>query len=265
MTNINGVLAELKTNGVAMVPDLLNSAGVKGIRDNLAPFLERGESGRNDFEGLDTQRVYTLVARGKVQQDLVEHPVIIEVLDQLLKPNYLLSANQAINIHPGETAQNFHSDDPFYPLPRPRPPISISVIWAITDFTEENGATDFAKGSHTLGASVPEFAESDITPGVMSAGSCMIYYGTTLHRGGNNKSSAARLGISNQYCEPWARTQENFFLAVPHDRVRTMSEQVQSLLGYSIYPPFMGQLSGSHPRKALEENYVVPVVQQEAS
>lgn len=256
-------LKTLEHDGLVVLPDLLCEEELSGIRQNLAPFLGSGLKGRNDFEGLKTQRIYTLVARGKVQQDLVEHPVIMALLDRLLRPNYLLSANQAINIHPGETPQNFHTDDPFYPLPRPRPAISISTMWAITDYTETNGATDFVKGSHTWGEGVPEIDNESITPGVMSAGSCTVFYGTTLHRGGQNKSSAARLGISNQYCEPWARTQENFYLGVPKDRVRNMSPRVKSLLGYSIHPPFMGQLSGSHPVKALDEGYVTPVERQE--
>lgn len=263
MVDINAALETLGKDGLVVLPNLLDPVEVKGIQDALAPFLGKGLTGRNDFEGLKSERVYTLVARDKVFQDQVEHPVILAIMDRLLKPNYLLSANQAINIHPGETPQNLHSDDPFYTLPRPRAPISISTMWAITDYTDTNGATDFVKGSHKWGDGVPQIDEKDIRPGIASAGSCIIYYGTTLHRGGRNISDAPRLGITNQYCEPWARPQENFFLGVPRDRVRDMSPRVQALLGYSIHPPFMGQLSGSHPVKALEEGYVTPVERQE--
>ena len=94
----------------------------------------------------------------------------------------------------------------------------------------------------------------------MDAGSCVVFAGTLLHRGGANNSEETRSAFSNQYCQPWARTQENFFLAIPPAMVAKMSPRVQALLGYSIHPPFMGQLSASHPRKALEPDYVPPVM-----
>ena len=94
----------------------------------------------------------------------------------------------------------------------------------------------------------------------MAAGSCVVFAGTLLHRGGANNSDKTRCAFSNQYCQPWARTQENFFLAIPPEKVREMSPRLQSLLGYSIHPPFMGQLSASHPKKALEPGYVPPVM-----
>jgi ectoine hydroxylase-related dioxygenase (phytanoyl-CoA dioxygenase family) len=68
-----------------------------------------------------------------------------------------------------------------------------------------------------------------------------------------------RTAISNQYCEPWARQQENFFLAIPKERAATMSPRVQSLLGYSVHPPFMGQVTARHPRKVLDPAFVNPL------
>ena len=102
----------------------------------LAPYL--GESalhGRNDFEGYSTNRVYALLAKAPSVAELVEHPDVVALLDELLLPGYLLSANLAINLLPGETAQGLHTDDGFYRVPRPRPAIGVSAIWAIDDFT----------------------------------------------------------------------------------------------------------------------------------
>jgi ectoine hydroxylase-related dioxygenase (phytanoyl-CoA dioxygenase family) len=93
---------------------------------------------------------------------------------------------------------------------------------------------------------------------MMPAGACMVFAGTLLHRGGGNSADTTRRAFSNQYCQPWARTQENFFLAIPPAEAARMSPAVQSLLGYSIHPPFMGQLSAYHPRKALEPGFVPP-------
>ena len=97
----------------------------------------------------------------------------------------------------------------------------------------------------------------------MTAGCCLVFAGTLLHRGGANHSAGTRRAFSNQYCQPWARTQENFFLAIPQREVAAMSATVQSLLGYSIHPPFMGQLSAYHPAKALHEGFVPPAYRVE--
>jgi len=88
----------------------------------------------------------------------------------------------------------------------------------------------------------------------MPAGSVIVFLGTLLHRGGANRSERARLAISNQYCQPWARQQENYTLAIAAERVRRMPERVQALLGYSIHPPFMGHVEGVHPRRLLERS-----------
>ncbi|MBI5277097.1 MAG: phytanoyl-CoA dioxygenase family protein [Burkholderiales bacterium] len=265
-------MAGLHAKGFSIIPDFLDPAALTRVREALASHLQ-SHSGRNNFEGFKTERVYTLVARGKIFEDIAEDPPILAILDQLLQPGYLLTASQAICIHPGETPQPIHYDDSFYPIPRPRKSISISTIVAVDDFTEENGCTEVIPGSHLWSdeqvagtydgrdhdAPMPPEIERQLVPVVMPAGSCVVFHGTLMHRGGANRSAKPRLAFSNQYCEPWARTQENFFLGVPPDIVRTMSPRLQVLLGYEIMPPFMGHVTASHPRKVLAEGYVAPV------
>lgn len=266
-------LAALQSRGYTLIEDFLDAATLAEVRAGLAPHLDR-HSGRNNFEGTLTERVYTLIARGKVFERIVEDARVLALLDALLAPNYLLTASQAICIHPGETPQPIHADDLFYRLPRPRSAISVSTIVAVDAFTADNGGTELIPGSHAWGdarvagiydgfahdAPVREELERQLLPTVMPAGACVVFLGTLLHRGGANRSSAPRLAFSNQYCEPWARTQENFFLGVPPELARTMSPRVQSLLGYSIWPPFMGQVTASHPLKSLAPGWVAPAL-----
>ncbi|MDH3653769.1 MAG: phytanoyl-CoA dioxygenase family protein [Myxococcales bacterium] len=259
-------------SGYVVLQRLLNEDELGEVRDALAPLLAQGPSGRNDFEGTKTQRVYTLVARGKVFERLVEHPVVLSMMDELLLSNYLLTANQAISIAPGETPQPAHSDDAFYTVPRPRPAVSVSTMWAIDDFTEANGATEVIAGSHRWtdeqledlydrddSDTLAPHHQAQLQPLIMPAGSCAVFAGTLVHRGGANRSSAVRRAISNQYCEPWARTQENFFLAVPSEKVTKMSPRIQAMLGYSIHPPFMGQVTARHPLKTLDPDFENPL------
>lgn len=255
----------LRRDGFTIIDEFLTPAQVEAARTALRPHLG-SHFGRNSFEGLETERVYTLVARGKVFEDATEDARLMALLDRFLQPGYLLTASQAICIYPGEKAQTVHFDDPFYRQRRPRAAISFTMICAIDDFTAENGATDFIPGSHLWGEPDPSRTEAQIEaalrPAVMRAGSAIVMQGTLLHRGGANRSQAPRLAFTNQYCEPWARTQENFYLGIPREWVARMSPRLQSLLGYEIWPPFMGQVTASHPRKALEGDWVPPVVAQ---
>lgn len=253
----------LRDDGYTVIEDFASAADLIEVRAALAPHLG-SHTGRNPFEGLETERVYTLVARGAVFERLTAEPRLMDLLARFLQPGFLLTASQAISIHPGEAAQALHTDDGFYRQPRPRPAISLSVIVAVDPFTDLNGATDIIPGSHTwsdtqIAALDPAEAARMLRPMVMPAGAAIVFQGTLVHRGGANRSEAPRLAFTNQYCEPWGRTQENFYLGVPRDQVKAMSPRLQDLLGYNIWPPFMGQVTGSHPLKSLEDGWVPPV------
>src|SRR5438874_3360111 len=124
-------VAELERQGYVVLPDVLTADEVLEVRDALAPHLARGPRGRNEFEGYDTQRVYCLVAKSRAFDRLVLDPLMLEVSERVLGPNFLLTATLAIKLEPGESAQDFHYDDIFYRLLRPRPTYSVSTLWAI--------------------------------------------------------------------------------------------------------------------------------------
>jgi ectoine hydroxylase-related dioxygenase (phytanoyl-CoA dioxygenase family) len=264
-------LARIEAQGFTILEDFLDAEGLARFRQALAPWLGLYR-GRNPFEGLATERVYTLVGRGAIFEDIAAEPRVLAILDRLLLPNYLLSADHAICIHPGEAAQDVHHDDSFYPWPRPRPAISIAVIGAIDEFTAENGATVLYPGSHrwplercvALRGALAAGERTDDTESAvaltMKPGAIGIFPGTLMHGAGTNRSNAPRLAFTNQYCEPWARTQENFYLGVPKEKVRRMRPELQVLLGYELRRPgdIMGQVGGYHPAKALDPDWVPP-------
>jgi ectoine hydroxylase-related dioxygenase (phytanoyl-CoA dioxygenase family) len=241
-------LAALQRDGYVILPDLLTPAELGEIRDAVAPLLDR--HGRNGFEGRTTQRVYSVLNKTRTCDRIADHPRVLALLDRLFLPNYLLSMLQVINILPGEQAQLLHTDDGFYPLPRPRAALGAATICAIDDFTADNGATDIVPGSHLWGQRTPEQTERE--PVVMKAGSCVFFLSTLWHGGGANRSAAPRLAVTAQYCEPWLRPQEAFTLSTTRDTVRAVSEDIRRMLGYSIHPPFIGQVDGMHPKRLLE-------------
>jgi hypothetical protein len=243
-------MAALARDGYVIWENLLTDQECRQIRDTVLPWL--GHTGRNSFEGRRTQRIYSVLSRTRVCDRLVDNPRVLAVLDRLLMPNYLLSALQAINIQPGEAAQLAHHDDGFYPIPRPRAPLAAATIWAIDDFTADNGATVLYPGSQHWGKRRPGPDDQSL-PVVMSAGSCVIFVGTLWHGGGANSSAADRLAVTAQYCEPWLRPMEAFTLSVSRDTARTVSDDLRRMLGYSIHPPFVGAVDGLHPQRLLED------------
>jgi len=244
-------LESLKRDGYVMIRDLLPRDEVEEVRAGLAPLLDH--RGRNEFEGTLTQRLYAVPEKTRVTDKLIEHPRILALLDHLLLPGYLLSQCQAINIQPGETAQALHSDDGFYPVPRPRPAFSAATVWAIDEFTEENGSTVIVPNSQDWPQGRLPGPADETIKAAMTPGSVIFYPGTLWHGGGANTSQAARLGVTCQYCEPWLRTQENYFLSLSKETVRGLSEDMKRMMGYSIYPPFIGMVNGLHPKRTLED------------
>ena len=206
--------AEIRERGYPVLEGALDSDTLARFRAELQPFLDDGRLGRNDFEGYSSKRVYALLAKTPTVADLVEHPDVLGMVDEFLMPNYLLTSCLAIDVHPGETRQSFHFDDGGVNQPRPRRPAGISTIWAIDDFTDDNGATEVIPGSHLWGDKRPDPESAEVVRVTMSAGSVVVFAGTLWHRGGANHSDANRLGITPQYCEPWARQLENMILAV---------------------------------------------------
>ena len=263
------LLERLHADGYLILPSLLPAAQVQAIRAALQPWLRGDKPGRNDFEGFHSERVYALLAKSPVFADLATHPLVLDVCEAVLGPNFMLSACLAINTHPGETVQPLHFDDSFYRVPRPRPAYGISAFWTIDDFTPENGPTEIIPGSHLWGDDAPVGtalhtvfeqggvggleSHPDMQPVIMPAGSLMLAMGTLWHRGGANNSAAPRLLITPQYCVAWGRQMESMLLSVPPAIVARYPERVQQLLGYSIHPPFMGHANGVHPARTLKD------------
>jgi len=248
---IADLLADVQESGFVIIHDLIPSDVIARIRAESEPFLMY--DGRTEFEGHKTRRIYSVIEKTLACNPLVEHPLVLALLDQLLMPNYLLSQLQVINVMPGEIRQPLHHDDGFYPLPRPRPPVGAALIWALDDFTAENGATLVYPRSHLWGdVASDEIDVAEMVPAVMPAGAAVFFVGTLWHCAGANHSDAPRLAATTQYCEPWARQQENYSLAISRERAKQCSDRVQSLLGYSMQFPFIGFVDGRDPKRLLQ-------------
>ncbi|MHB1487186.1 MAG: phytanoyl-CoA dioxygenase family protein [Acidimicrobiales bacterium] len=247
---LSDVRRAMETEGFAVVPGVLGAEPLKRARQELYRILEETPRGRNAFEGFGTQRIYALFAKTRAFDEAATDPLVLGVAEATLGAAFQLSGATGIHIGPGEEAQILHYDDAIYPLPRPHGEVVMSSLWALDDFTEANGATRMVPGSHRW---VGEQAGPDTATvaAEMPAGSVLFYPGSFWHGGGANGTVAPRLGVLLNYVASWIRPQENHVLAVPRSVVAGLPERLQELLGYNIYPAFVGYVDGRHPRRVL--------------
>ncbi len=243
----NDVVAALMQDGGVIVADQVSDDVIDRILENLrGPFDEQGHKFQNDFNGYTTLRLGGILGLSRASADLIAHPRVMEVADAVLKrhcSSYRIGSTTAIEIHPGEKAQVLHRDDGFYPLRLPDVEFQISAMWALHDFTVENGATRIVPGSHH-DRDIDSAEEKDVEQAVMSRGSVLFYLGSTLHGGGANTTNAARTGLINTYSLGWLRQEENQYLTVPREIADSYPDHVRRLMGYQAHGRYLGVYPG---------------------
>jgi ectoine hydroxylase-related dioxygenase (phytanoyl-CoA dioxygenase family) len=233
-----------------LAPDLVDAlvADLDRLHNDLAV-----KPADNSFEGHHTLRVYNLLVHGELWQQVPLHDAVLPVVEGVLDRGCLVSSLSSITILPGETAQPIHADDQLIPIPKPHPPTVCNTMWALTDFTEANGATRLVPGSH-LAADNPVYGgEYETIAAEMPKGSVLVWHGSLWHGGGANRTDERRVGIAMNYCAGYIRQQENQQLGIPVALARTFPKRLQQLLGYSVYNGLIGHIDKHDPRTLLLE------------
>ena len=235
-TPVEEILSILEEDAGLIIDDFLTAESINLIKEDLKPYLAVTRNGQDEFTGFETKRVGALMARSKTCQDLALNPLINKMADGFLGPhceNYQLHFTSAIQIGPSETSQILHRDRGVWGgfIPR-RIETQLSTVWAISDFTQENGATQAVPGSHKWDKNREPLPE-EIAYAEMKAGSVFIYTGSVLHGGGTNNTDSPRLGVFLHYAPGWLRQEENQYLSCPPEIAKDFSPELRSLIGYS--------------------------------
>jgi ectoine hydroxylase-related dioxygenase (phytanoyl-CoA dioxygenase family) len=234
--------------------------------DALAADLDRLEAeldiapATNSFEGSATWRIYNLLVHGDLYERIPVHPNVLPIVEGVLDYGCLVSSLSSIAIGPGETAQPIHADDQLIPLPKPHPPTVCNTMWALTDFTEANGATRIIPGTHLLDHSPNYGQEYDSIAAEMPKGSVLVWHGSLWHGGGANTTDERRVGIAMNYCAGYIRQQENQQLGIPTEVARGFSPRLRELVGYSIYNGLIGHIDKHNPAHLLLDSDDSPLV-----
>jgi ectoine hydroxylase-related dioxygenase (phytanoyl-CoA dioxygenase family) len=233
--SINAVVEAIRLDGAVIVDHLVSDELLDQMTDELGASLAETESGSDEFNGLHTRRTGALIARSEAVRQLVQHPLILGATAEILShsTNFQLHITQAIAIGPDSPAQAIHRDQwawDFFPFPDGYE-VECSAIWALTDFTEANGATRVVPGSHLAGDG-KSYVEEDSVPAEMERGSVVFYTGSEYHGGGANRSNETRIGVQCSYALGWLRQEENQYLSVPLDIAKTLPVDLLRLMGY---------------------------------
>lgn len=232
-----GEVAEvIAREGAVIVDSLLSREEVDAVMAELRPWIEKTKPGNDSFNGRNTRRTGALIARSPICRKLVMHPLAIGTAERFLAhaTSYQLHLTQVISVGPGEPAQRIHRDQwafDLFSFPKGFE-VQCNTIWAMTDFTEENGATRVIPGSHRFDDKL-QFTVKDTIAAAMSKGSVLFYSGSVYHGAGANRSGADRIGLQFIYNLSWLRQEENQYLACPLEIARTLPVELLRLMGYA--------------------------------
>ncbi len=247
------LIEALDRDGVAIVEEALSPEQLEGMNADLDGLIAAAAPGTpnhvefmQSFYGFDTIRIDGLPGKSGTYVDVLQNERLLALADHYLQPHcihYLLNTAQLIQIGPGESAQGLHRDDQAwmhhpkhaYADPFSQPQLEVEAIYALSDFTAENGGTRVVPGSHRWPLDRQPEAQ-EIVSAEMPEGAAIHYLGSTIHSGGENTTAdQSRRGLFTGFVVGWLRTEENFFLSTPIEAVRDMPERVQGLLGYDNY------------------------------
>jgi hypothetical protein len=256
-TAVEAVVDAIRRDGAVIVDRLVPNDLLDTLAAELGPSFAETGFGTDEFNGLHTRRTGALIARSETARQLVQHPLVLGATKEMLShsTNFQLHITQAIAIGPGSPAQPIHRDQwawDFFPFPDDYE-VEVSAIWALTDFTEANGATRVVPGSHRAGDG-KTYVEEDSVPAAMERGSVVLYTGSEYHGGGANLSDQTRVGVQCSYAVGWLRQEENQYLSVPLDTARTLPVDLLRLMGYEKGSFTLGYIDNMRdPLRAVRE------------
>jgi ectoine hydroxylase-related dioxygenase (phytanoyl-CoA dioxygenase family) len=254
LATAEAVLEALAEDGFVVVEGAVASDVAREARLALRSLLQVENFQLTGFLGRRTKRLYSVPSRTRACDAMLLHPLFSAVFHEVLG-HHLLSNTTVTDIFPGEAAQTLHTDDSSWPshLLAVAGDIQLGVLWALDDFTEENGATMLVPGSHRWPPERRRATGGEPTiPAAMTAGSALVYSGRVLHGGGANRSVAPRLGLVTTWVRSWLRQQEQFVVTCPPDVARHFPPRLRELVGYDVYPPLLGHVNARPPQELFD-------------
>lgn len=244
----------LRDQGYLIIENAIDPEVLSAVNAELTPHFAAAPFGTGAFYGPETKRFGGALARSKRLGELVLEERIFGIVEEVLSPNcdcLQLNLTQGIEIHPGAPAQGPHRDADMWWLPRGMMECMVNVMWALDDFTPDNGSTRVWPQTNRTHLDQPLLPDEMAIPVAMPRGSACLFLGSTMHSGGANSSAAARRGLVVSYCLGWLKPWENQWLAYPPEVARTFAPELAALVGYRQHRPSLGNYEGRCPSALL--------------
>ena len=244
--------ADLDEHGYCLIEGALPPETVAALRARIVELAEVEIAAGTDYvyDNDANQRVWTLLNKGELFEDLAQDALILRLMGHLLGADFLLSNIDANIAGPGGTPMFMHADQSFVPPPWPPYPLVANVMWMLDEFTSDNGATRIVPGSHRKGEG-PDWSNlPDTVPICGPAGTAFVFEGRLWHQtGANTTKSERRHGILAYYCRPFIRQQENWFVSLAPEVLARSTPTLRHLLGWDHYFS-LGMIDGM-PREGM--------------
>ena len=246
--------AELRARGYCIIRRALPRATIAALDEDLSEDFARTPFCEGGFYGATTKRFGRLLIRSQHAAALVRHAGILASVETLLSPwcdRIQLNVAQAIAIHPGAPAQMPHRDQDMWRAPAGEAEYLVNVMWPLTHFTADNGATMVWPGSHGANALAAEPPNAPVAA-EMEPGDALLFLGSTMHGAGANRTGEVRRGIVVGYSLGWLKPYENQWLAYPPEVARRFDPELAALVGYRQHRPNLGNFEGQCPSVLLD-------------
>jgi len=241
---IESIMTGIAEDGGVIVRDFISQELLQRLNTELDADIRRTSPGSDladpeaaEFWGGQTKRFTRLAARAPAFAELLDHDLMHAWAGRALCEGYWLNTGQAMIVGPGEKEQVLHRDLNLWPMfvagGRDAPECMVSILLALSDFTEDVGATRMVPGSHRWDSFHTVADPRSTLPAVMPAGSAFLYVGKTIHGAGANRTEHSwRRGLHMSFVLGWLTPEEASTIAVPWEIVKGYSERVQRMLGY---------------------------------
>lgn len=252
-TPVAEILEIVDADGGLIIEKFLTPDQVRRFNEETQPALDALDAGSKhddefvaDFHGNQTKRLTNLVTISRTfREEILEQDLIYDLGEAMFREesgDFWLTTGQIIDIGPGNKAQVLHRDlenNHFaVTMGKSGPMVMVNFLIALTDFTEENGATRVIPGSNTWDDYEDRGTPEMTIPAEMKAGDVIFFNGKVSHGGGANVTKdERRRGLTIPLQPGFLTPEEAYPLLVDLDLARTLSPRVQKLLGFrSQYP-----------------------------
>jgi ectoine hydroxylase-related dioxygenase (phytanoyl-CoA dioxygenase family) len=241
--------------GYVIIPNAVDPALIAAFDADLAEAFEKTPYSQGNFYGSRTKRFGRALTRSKHGATLIQNELVLGIAERALAPwcdTIQLNLTQGIAVHPGAPMQVPHRDEAMWPGPKGEIEYTINVIWPLTRFTRENGATAIWGYSHREEKSA-YISDEDTIIAEMEVGSVLIFLGSTLHGQSPNTSDEVRRALIVGYSLSWLKQFENQFLCYPPEVARNFPPGLAELVGYGAIPSNLNSYEGQSPMVLLQD------------